>query len=442
MRLLGALLCVSILTAFADPASDIVANVDESMMVDNIKYLSGVTSDIDTRYSPAADALLAQDWLRDYFEGLGYQVTIQDWGTWSGYACCDNVIARKEGTKFQAELYVICGHYDSISNDPWNNAPGADDNGTGAVSVMEAARLLQQYPTDYTIEFICFSGEEEGLYGSSYYCNHPGGRLWQGAINLDMVGYAPDPNHEVYVGTTDYPSTFAEFVAQTGELHNPGRTFERFGYSGGASDNYPFYLHGVPECLIIEGTPAMIWGGYNPYYHRTTDTWDHINPTYLRDCARTGIAALAELAGASNGSAAVLMPQYVGGLANVTIELERRDVGSITPLATYYVALDSAGVFELPDEVPAGTWDFAAKAPGWLRDVSASVTVPTLTGTSFHLVPGDCTADNRVDLLDINTILVKFGSTGDPNTDIDGSGVADLDDLNIVLIDFGEVGDP
>ena len=58
---------------------------------------------------------------------------------------------------------IVCGHYDSVVG------TGTNDNGSGVVSILEVARLLQNIPTEYSIKFINFSGEEDGLVGSQHY---------------------------------------------------------------------------------------------------------------------------------------------------------------------------------------------------------------------------------------------------------------------------------
>ena len=404
--------------------------------MDTVKYLSGVTSSITTRFSPTAGSVAAQNWLKAQFQALGYPTVLQDWGRWNGYACSDNVIARKVGVKYPSLIYVICAHYDSTSNIPWSLAPGADDNASGVAAVLEAANLLRDYPTDYTIEFIAFSGEEQGLYGSFYYVQNPGGRQWAGAVNLDMIGYAPVANPSLWVVATTSPSALADLVRDVSLTYNPGTPVVRYTYGGGVSDNYPFYTRGVPECLLIEHD----FGDSNPYYHRTTDTWDKLTPGYLRVCATAGIASIARLAGVSNGYATVLMPEYVGARAGLVVELQLREPGGGAPVETYAVTLDAAGVFRLPDALPRGTWDLAVKAPGWLRRVSAYATIPNLQGLSFTLVPGDASGDNVVNLADVAIVLANFG-LGAQVTDIDGSGSVGIEDLNLVLVHFGEAGE-
>lgn len=75
-----------------------------------------------------------------------------------------NVIAEIPGTDYPDEVILVGAHYDSI----WCS-PGAQDNGGGAVTVMELARILAKVGSKRTIRFILFSGEDSGCLGSQAY---------------------------------------------------------------------------------------------------------------------------------------------------------------------------------------------------------------------------------------------------------------------------------
>ena len=70
-----------------------------------------------------------------------------------------NIIITKTGSLYPNTFLIIDGHYDTV------NGPGTNDNGSGTVLILELARLLKDVDTEYSIKFIHFSGEEEGLIG-------------------------------------------------------------------------------------------------------------------------------------------------------------------------------------------------------------------------------------------------------------------------------------
>ncbi len=117
-----------------------------------------------------------------------------------------NVVGILPGTepKLKDEAIVIGAHYDHLGRGGEGSlAPregdihhGADDNASGVAGLIELARLLstQNPKPRRTIVFIAFSGEEEGLIGSSYYVNHPIVPLANtiAMINMDMIGRLKD----------------------------------------------------------------------------------------------------------------------------------------------------------------------------------------------------------------------------------------------------------
>ena len=78
------------------------------------------------------------------------------------------MVATLKGTDPTAadRVYVVGGHYDSRVTDVLNatdDAPGANDDGSGTSAVLELARVFAPHPTESTIVFVAFAGEEQGL---------------------------------------------------------------------------------------------------------------------------------------------------------------------------------------------------------------------------------------------------------------------------------------
>lgn len=83
-----------------------------------------------------------------------------------GNLCCD-----KKGTTDKTVL--LCAHYDTILNRDVNDAvsrqPGANDNASGVASLLEISRIISNLTLNHNIQFVFFSGEEQGLWGSKHY---------------------------------------------------------------------------------------------------------------------------------------------------------------------------------------------------------------------------------------------------------------------------------
>ncbi|HRE11119.1 MAG TPA: M28 family peptidase, partial [Ignavibacteria bacterium] len=105
-----------------------------------------------------------------------------------------NVLATKIGSKYPNQYYIICGHYDNMPSG--SLAPGADDNASGTCAVMEAARLLAPFTFDYTLIFVAFDEEEQGLIGSHAYADssYNRGDSIKGVLNFDMIAW--DSNND------------------------------------------------------------------------------------------------------------------------------------------------------------------------------------------------------------------------------------------------------
>ena len=89
-------------------------------------------------------------------------------------------------------VLIVSGHLDSRATDildTKSNAPGADDDGSGVAAVLELARIMSRYSFPCKIIFAVVSGEEEGLYGSSYLADSAKKAHWNvvAMLNDDMI---------------------------------------------------------------------------------------------------------------------------------------------------------------------------------------------------------------------------------------------------------------
>src|ERR1019366_10154737 len=86
---------------------------------------------------------------------------------------------------------LITAHDDHLGVQNGHIYPGANDNASGTVAVMELARLFaggDVHPRR-SLLFVVFGSEEEGLLGSYYYVAHPLRPLatTRAVLNLDMI---------------------------------------------------------------------------------------------------------------------------------------------------------------------------------------------------------------------------------------------------------------
>jgi len=104
-----------------------------------------------------------------------------------------DVVAIQRGTTDPGRYVIMSGHYDSRNSDTQNavdSAPGANDDGSGTVAVIEAARVLSKQKFNGTIVYAALAGEEQGLNGGQILARVAKDQAWRivGVLNNDIVG--------------------------------------------------------------------------------------------------------------------------------------------------------------------------------------------------------------------------------------------------------------
>jgi hypothetical protein len=110
-------------------------------------------------------------------------------------------ILRGSDPASATRMIVMSGHYDSRcseTNDIECESPGANDDGSGTIAVLEAARVLSQHKFPATIIFLTVAGEEQGLYGSKHFAKMAKAEGWdiEADLNNDIVGGDNTPGQD------------------------------------------------------------------------------------------------------------------------------------------------------------------------------------------------------------------------------------------------------
>jgi len=204
-------------------------------------------------------------------------------------ATARNVVARIEGYELPGETIVIGAHLDS-----WDISPGALDNASGAVSVMDIARTFRalNLKTRRTIDFVLFMAEEEGHYGSELYVREARHRnRLQGIrymFNHDMTVNTYGFNLMGRYESEDLFREMGDLIQMTDSSFS--NTIAHFTYLG--SDHVPFIFEGISTF-----TPLCRYQDYHSY-HTTADTPDLITPLMLEKNVKISAMILYALANA------------------------------------------------------------------------------------------------------------------------------------------------
>lgn len=201
-----------------------------------------------------------------------------------------DVLGVLEGTDLKDEYVFVTAHYDHLGKRDTVIYYGADDDGSGTVSILEIAKAFAKAKEEgkgprRTMVFMTVSGEEKGLWGSEYYTNHPVFPLDKTTVdlNIDMIGRIDpsrkigDSTNYVYVVGDDKLSTDLRKISESvnkkytkleldykfNDPKDPNRIYYR-------SDHFNFASKGVPIIFYFDGM-------LSPDYHRPTDTPDKIN---------------------------------------------------------------------------------------------------------------------------------------------------------------------
>ena len=228
-----------------------------------------------------------------------------------------NIIITKTGTVYPDQYVIICGHYDSHPN----NSVGANDNGSGVAAIMEVARILKNVPTEYSIKFIHFTGEEQNLLGSKNYVSNvvkTTSMKIKLVLNLDQIGGRSDRTNNTIVCEADNYNNTTQGIQSTNDAASLTATNSLKDYVGYYSTltgvlNYAYGSDYMP----FENNGEIITGLYerptnssgtvitNPYYHNNTDTIAHLSYPYIFQVTKAALGAMQHFAVASTSTLAV-----------------------------------------------------------------------------------------------------------------------------------------
>jgi hypothetical protein len=295
-----------------DIVTKLIEQLDEDLYLD---YLGGLVA-FGPRVTGTQKCNDSANYIYNEFVEMGLDTRYHEWDRNGVHG--KNIEATIHGTDESSdEIYIVCGHYDSVSD-----SPGADDDGSGTVLALSSAKIMSTYDFNHTVKFVAFSGEEQGLLGSYCYAQEAKGNNYKisAVLNADMIGFALTDDDAKYVKIyentashwiTDFTSNISKKYKDILNLEvNPSGT-------SAGSDHYSFWQAGYNAIFNHEKH-------FNEYYHSPNDTIAHMNIPYAVRVSKLIVATLAELSGFSlnTSNAPPLTPTTPQGQTNGKINIE------------------------------------------------------------------------------------------------------------------------
>ncbi|QRV74533.1 Peptidase family M28 protein [Ceratobasidium sp. AG-Ba] len=234
-------------------------------------YLSTLTA-FNNRYYKASTGLSASNSIYSTLTAIANGKTRVTVTKFSHSWTQQSIIAKIAGTSTSS--VILGAHEDSInlSSPTSGRAPGADDDGTGTVNLIEVFRAIvaSGFQPTRTLEFHFYSGEEGGLLGSQAIAANykSSGKSVYAYLNLDMTGYwKPGTTESIALITDNTDSGLTSYLKTLVSTYCkiPAVT-TTCGYS--CSDHASWNKQGYPAGFPFETT----FGNDNPNIHSTRDT--------------------------------------------------------------------------------------------------------------------------------------------------------------------------
>lgn len=283
---------------------DKITNLIEQIDMDSMHLTLAKFTSFYTRYYKSKTGYDAAMWLSKRISEIVAKlpqdfVSIEhvDHKLWDQFS----IILSIKGYETPENKVIIGSHLDSINllMPSILPAPGADDNGSGTTTNLEALRLVADYiertgkPFKNTVEFHFYSAEEGGLLGSldvfTQYAEM--NEKVVAMLQQDMTGYVMDPGNEHIGVVTDYTTqSLTEFVKRIIDLYLSIPYVETTcGYA--CSDHGSATRNGYPASFVIESEFKKT----SKFIHSTLDTLDRLNLSHMAEHVKLVLGTVFEL---------------------------------------------------------------------------------------------------------------------------------------------------
>lgn len=249
------------------------------------------------RFAKSDNGVKAASWISSQVENLAKENNRQDVTIYTvptGKYYKQPSVVVKLGNSNEPGI-VIGGHIDTVLESGKAAYPGADDDGSGSITVLETARVLLASGLHFKhpIYFIWYAAEEEGLVGSTHVvADFKAKKIPVAAVmQLDMTGYRYKNKPTMWLMTDNSDpalTNYLETLINTYVKQPVSRS--RCGYA--CSDHASWYHEGYSASIPFESHMDT----YNPDIHSPEDTMDKLSLDHMTNFTKLAIAFSVELA--------------------------------------------------------------------------------------------------------------------------------------------------
>ncbi|KAK9451797.1 uncharacterized protein V1518DRAFT_453485 [Limtongia smithiae] len=286
--------------SFAAQAAPILAKINATYMQSNLETFTSFY----TRYYKSTTGAESSQWLFDTVKAIAaVNPSIKVFPfhhPWPQTSLIARIPGANAGT-VDDRVVVVGAHQDSINLifPSFFGSPGADDDGSGTVTILETFRALvtSGFAPNNTVEFHWYSAEEGGLLGSqAVFTEYAKRRIPVGAmLQQDMTGFVKktlDSGMPESLGViTDFVHPdLTEFIKKVISAYSSIPYVEtECGYA--CSDHASAAKVGYPSAFVIEST----FKNSNPFIHSTRDTIDRLSFDHMVEHAKLTLGFVYEL---------------------------------------------------------------------------------------------------------------------------------------------------
>jgi len=280
---------------------DVVNPIIATANTDLMRKVLPPFSQFNNRYYTQDTGRQSSEWLMGQIQSMvtssntkGLNVTVVPFKhTWIQ----SSIIARIEGLNGNQETVIVGGHQDSINrfSPRTGRAPGADDDGSGAVTIMETMRVLltSGFQPLRPIEFHWYAGEEVGLLGSQAIAQQyqQDGRLVAGMMQLDMTSYPNKERPDVGIVTDNVDDSLTSLLRSLVTTYTK-LTSGDFECGYACSDHASWNQAGYASSIPFESSNME----ENQFLHTPKDTLETVNYDHALNFVNLAVAFIVELA--------------------------------------------------------------------------------------------------------------------------------------------------